>query len=108
MTFFDIQSFLVRSLYPDEEFYRGYGISMRERQILGMVIQGIDNRTIARYLARSIPTVKSHIKHIYEKLEVQNRDELFDLLRKHHESSRGDGFTLDRILREIDPESSRG
>lgn len=48
-------------------------LTMREKEILGLVAQGLSNREIAEHLFVSRYTVESHIKHIYRKLSVTKR-----------------------------------
>ena len=48
-------------------------LSQRELEILALVAAGTTNREIARELFISEATVKSHLLHIYEKLEVPDR-----------------------------------
>ncbi|MDB5445563.1 MAG: LuxR family transcriptional regulator [Phenylobacterium sp.] len=48
-------------------------LSPRERQILTQIGQGRSNKEIARALGSSPETVKSHIKHIFLKLDVSRR-----------------------------------
>lgn len=52
----------------------GYlGISEREQQVLGLLAAGLSNREIAERLFVSANTVKTHLAHLYEKLEVSRR-----------------------------------
>ena len=48
-------------------------ITAREQELLRLVAQGLSNREIAQQLTISVNTVKSHLRRIYLKLEVQNR-----------------------------------
>ena len=48
-------------------------LTIREKEILGLVAQGLSNREIAEKLFVSRYTVESHIKHIYRKLSVTKR-----------------------------------
>ncbi|WP_280525992.1 LuxR C-terminal-related transcriptional regulator [Methylobacterium soli] len=48
-------------------------LSRRERDILKLIADGLSNKEIARDLAISPETVKSHVKHIYIKLNVERR-----------------------------------
>jgi DNA-binding CsgD family transcriptional regulator len=57
------------------------GISGREQEIIGLLVEGKTNREIADRLCISLNTVKTHVKNIYSKLEVTNRVQLFSLLR---------------------------
>lgn len=45
----------------------------REDQVLKAIEEGLTNKAIAERLSISIETVKSHVKKIYQKLEVNNR-----------------------------------
>ena len=48
-------------------------LTAREVEILGLLVQGLTNREIARALFVSEATVKTHLVHIYDKLGVDNR-----------------------------------
>ncbi len=48
-------------------------VSPREREILGLIAEGLTAPQIARRLHLSIPTVKTHLAHLYEKLGVSER-----------------------------------
>jgi ATP/maltotriose-dependent transcriptional regulator MalT len=48
-------------------------LSNRELEVLTLVSAGETNRKIAQLLQISGNTVKSHVKHIFNKLGVQNR-----------------------------------
>lgn len=51
-------------------------LSPREIEVLRLVAQGMDNRTIAADLSLSEGTVKAHVSHILAKLAVRTRAEL--------------------------------
>ena len=57
-------------------------LSIREREILEMVIAGKKRKEIADTMHLSENTVKTHLKHIYEKLNVSSRQELLVKLLK--------------------------
>jgi len=57
----------------NEAAVRSLGLTPRECQILEMLSSDRSNKEIARALAISPNTVKTHIASIYEKLEVQKR-----------------------------------
>jgi len=48
-------------------------LSHRERDILRLIAEGLSNKEIARDLAIAPETVKSHVKHIFIKLNVEKR-----------------------------------
>ena len=53
----------------------GGELTRREREVLGLVQQGLSNRQIARTLWIAESTVKLHVHHVLEKLGVQSRTE---------------------------------
>jgi two-component system nitrate/nitrite response regulator NarL len=48
-------------------------LTERERQILQLKADGAGNITIARTLRVSVPTVKTHVRHLYDKLGTSDR-----------------------------------
>jgi LuxR family maltose regulon positive regulatory protein len=48
-------------------------LSVREKDTLALIAQGLSNKEIARTLAITPETVKSHVKHIFTKLSVEKR-----------------------------------
>ncbi|HEY9677542.1 MAG TPA: response regulator transcription factor [Drouetiella sp.] len=51
-------------------------LSVREAEIADLVAQGLSNRAIAQVLVITVDTVKSHLHHIMNKLEVRDRTQL--------------------------------
>jgi DNA-binding NarL/FixJ family response regulator len=49
------------------------GISAREVEVLDLLAEGCPNKVIARRLAISPNTVKTHVGRLFEKLEAANR-----------------------------------
>jgi DNA-binding CsgD family transcriptional regulator len=49
------------------------GLTVRERQVLGLLAEGRTNQQIASVLGISDRTVGSHVGSIYRKLRVNNR-----------------------------------
>jgi DNA-binding NarL/FixJ family response regulator len=49
------------------------GLSDRERQVLGLLVEGLPNKLIARRLQISEKTVKSHLTRIFRELDVTDR-----------------------------------
>lgn len=50
-------------------------LSEREKQILKLIAQGVSNNEAAQALGISKATIRTHLEHIYQKLEVSNRVE---------------------------------
>lgn len=48
-------------------------LSERERDVLRLMVQGLNNSSIAETLTISLPTVKTHVQHILQKLHVSDR-----------------------------------
>ena len=48
-------------------------LSPRETEVLGLVSQGLSNPAIARRLFLGEATVKTHLLHAFEKLQVSDR-----------------------------------
>ena len=48
-------------------------LSEREHDILQMLSSGMKHEEIASSLFISVPTVRYHVKNIYQKLEVNNK-----------------------------------
>ena len=57
-------------------------LTARERQVLGLIEQGLSNKEIARGLCIEVATVKNHVHNILEKLQVKRRGEAAALLRR--------------------------
>jgi len=53
--------------------FEKYHLSKREEEVLALIGQGLSNDEIAKKMFVSKNTIKTHIKHIYEKLDVKNR-----------------------------------
>ncbi|WP_167604419.1 LuxR C-terminal-related transcriptional regulator [Micromonospora auratinigra] len=56
-------------------------LTTREREILGLIDEGMSNKEIARKLNIEIRTVKNHVHNLLEKLEVSRRGEAAALVR---------------------------
>jgi DNA-binding CsgD family transcriptional regulator len=47
-----------------------FSLTGRERQVLELMVQGLIKKEIANQLGMSVHTVTTHIRHVYEKLQV--------------------------------------
>ena len=63
-----------------DRFVARFGLSPREADIVAFIASGRDVPYIERELGLAKSTVKTHIKHIYEKCGVSSRQALLDLL----------------------------
>ncbi len=61
---------------PSAEASDMAALTAREREIAGVVAQGLSNSQIARQLCIAEGTVKVHLSKIFEKLAIANRTEL--------------------------------
>lgn len=52
-----------------------YGLSIREKEVLGMMMEGESYKSIAEKIFISYNTVRSHVQKIYQKLHVASRNE---------------------------------
>ena len=60
---------------------RGSGeLTPTERQIAGLVAEGMQNRQIAQAMFVSVATVEAHLTRIYRKLQIRSRAELTRLV----------------------------
>ena len=58
---------------PNRDFYDG--LTARELEVLKMIASGMPNKRIAYKLRISEKTVRNHISHIYEKLDIYDRSQ---------------------------------
>ena len=59
-----------------------YELTPREREILPLVVRGLDTPTIAQTLGVSDNTVRTHKKSLYRKLGVHSKQELLELMHQ--------------------------
>ena len=55
-------------------------LTVQERRVLGLILEGKANKEIASILYIDICTVKTHINNIYKKIGVNSRSSIFSLL----------------------------
>jgi two-component system response regulator NreC len=71
-----VQNYVRFADKPGEERPRRELLSVREREILQLVAEGLGNQAIAGRLTLSVKTVEAHKAHICQKLGVRGRTEL--------------------------------
>jgi DNA-binding CsgD family transcriptional regulator len=65
----------------NEAAIRSLGLSPRECEILALLASGQSNKEMARTLAISPNTIKTHVARVYEKLEVARRVQAIEKAR---------------------------
>jgi two-component system, NarL family, nitrate/nitrite response regulator NarL len=70
-----LRQHLSGSAQADQRRTAGSSLTRREREIVPLLDQGLDNKAIARTLGIEIATVKNHVHNILEKLQVHRRGE---------------------------------
>ena len=66
-----VESFQQRARNRDETIR----LSAREEEVLVLLSKGYSNKEIADRISLSVDTVRTHLKHIYEKMHVRSRAE---------------------------------
>jgi DNA-binding NarL/FixJ family response regulator len=66
----------VRAALPD-------GLTAREAEVLGLIGAGFTNREIARRLVVSEATVKTHINHVFAKIDARDRAAAVNYAARH-------------------------
>jgi DNA-binding CsgD family transcriptional regulator len=69
----------LRSATPTETFEllcRVYALSRRERELVSLLVAGLDTRAIAKRLFISPHTVQDHLKSVFSKIGIHSRREL--------------------------------
>ncbi len=60
-------------------FASAHGLTTREREVLGLVVEGRTNQQMADALVVSVGTVKTHVHNIVRKCDAENRADLKEL-----------------------------
>ncbi|MFL6039717.1 MAG: LuxR C-terminal-related transcriptional regulator [Gaiellaceae bacterium] len=73
----------LRSATPNETFdllCRVYALSQREREVVSLLVTGLDTRAIGKALFISTHTVQDHLKSVFAKTGIHSRRELLATL----------------------------
>lgn len=68
------QACVLAQLYP--------ALSEREQEVLALLLQHYSNARIAEELVGSENTVKTHVRHIYGKLQINSKQQLLTVARE--------------------------
>lgn len=85
----DIKPMMSTAFVPEEFFFKEYKLSVREKDVLLLVLQGYRNKEIAQSLFIAEGTVKDHITSIFAKIGVKNRDQFFQKMKDYQISRFG-------------------
>jgi NarL family two-component system response regulator LiaR len=72
---------------PGRDISDTYGLTPREREVLALMVEGLNNPDIAERLVVSRSTAKAHVSNILSKLGVSNRAEAIALALQHTPAS---------------------
>jgi DNA-binding NarL/FixJ family response regulator len=73
---------LLKTRHTPQDFPQ---LSSRQRDILRLLVDGLDNRAIASQLNLSIKTIENHLTRLYRQLDVHNRLTAVSFVREHPE-----------------------
>jgi NarL family two-component system response regulator LiaR len=62
----------------------GFDLTEREREVLALMVEGLNNTQIAARLTVSPSTVKSHVSNILSKLGIASRTEAVAIALRNH------------------------
>jgi NarL family two-component system response regulator LiaR len=75
---------LIHQAMHQDEPPLGHDLTEREREVLELMVKGLDNNEIAESLIVSRSTVKFHVSNILSKLLVTSRTEAVVVAIQHH------------------------
>jgi len=73
----------IKESKTDSPMLEKFELTPREIEVLKFIVEGYGNAAIAKQLSISAQTVKTHIRHIMEKLEVSDRTQAAVKALKH-------------------------
>lgn len=73
------QQLMLSTQITFDDFCDQYSLTNKERVVLQLAIQGLANKVMAQKLNCSLSTVKTHLQHLFAKLEVNSKVEMVNL-----------------------------
>lgn len=77
-----VMTYNERLVWECSKASRLFGLTQREEEVLELLVQGLSIPDVAERACVSRSTAKTHINHIYKKLDVHSRDEAAALVRR--------------------------
>jgi DNA-binding NarL/FixJ family response regulator len=68
-----LRTLMERRLHQEQALYRLASLTIREMEVLRLLVQGSDNEAIGAALQISPQTARTHVQHILSKLRVHSR-----------------------------------
>jgi NarL family two-component system response regulator LiaR len=73
-----------RAVFRERDLPEEFGLTPREREVLALLVEGLNNPEIANRLVVSRSTAKAHVSNILSKLGVSNRAEAIAMALQHN------------------------
>lgn len=74
---YSLNSIYLPARISEREYVREtYDLTNRELDVLEYALTGADNKTMVKHLDMSLPTLRTHLQHIYQKVDVHSTSEL--------------------------------
>mgnify|MGYP001367865909 CR=1 FL=1 len=74
----------VLSFFSQKKEKEDFNLTLREKEVLNLLVKGYTYKMIAQECVISMDTVRSHIKKIYEKLSVNSNIEAINKVNNHN------------------------
>lgn len=73
---YHLNQMLILSNQDMGEKYSDYGLTKKEQQVVDFICLGKSNQAIADAMFVSVPTIKTHVQHIFQKMQVSSRQQV--------------------------------
>lgn len=94
----NVKSMLNSVTQSKDLFFNKFDLTNREKEILSLLLEGNKNRMISQKLFIAESTVKGHLRAIYAKMNIKNRQDLYMMLEESQKNNLGaDSFLFSMI-----------